>query len=94
VRHLATASGTDVPGYISELPAASAFTLEDGAVYQTYTTTLRGVEFLMGYYPILDRAPKGRDEATRSRPGFAAMTSTRTPLPARPGDIEERGMRI
>ena len=22
----------------------------------------RGVEFLMGYYPILDRAPKGRDE--------------------------------
>src|SRR5918995_2991333 len=36
VRHLATASGTDVPGYISELPAGSAFTLEDGAVYQTY----------------------------------------------------------
>ena len=62
VRHLATASGTDVPGYISELPAASAFTLEDGAVYQTYATTLRGVEFLMGYYAILDRAPKGRDE--------------------------------
>jgi predicted dithiol-disulfide oxidoreductase (DUF899 family) len=22
----------------------------------------RGVEFLMGYYPILDRAPNGRDE--------------------------------
>ena len=22
----------------------------------------RGVEFLMGYYPILDRTPKGRDE--------------------------------
>jgi predicted dithiol-disulfide oxidoreductase (DUF899 family) len=50
------------PGYISALPAASAFALEDGAVYQTYATTLRGVEFLMGYYPILDRAPKGRDE--------------------------------
>ena len=40
----------------------SVFTLQDGAVYQTYTTTWRGVEFLMGYYPILDRAPKGRDE--------------------------------
>ena len=29
---------------------------------QTYATGARGVEFLMGYYPILDRAPKGRDE--------------------------------
>ena len=40
----------------------SAFTLQDRAVFQTYATTWRGVEFLMGYYPILDRAPKGRDE--------------------------------
>ena len=61
-RQNATASGTDVGRYISEVPAASVFTLEDGAVYQTYGTTWRGVEFLMGYYPILDRAPKGRDE--------------------------------
>jgi predicted dithiol-disulfide oxidoreductase (DUF899 family) len=60
--HNAAASGTDVPAYISELPAASSFMLEDGAVYQTYATTFRGVEFMMGYYPILDRAPKGRDE--------------------------------
>ena len=58
----ATAAGTDVLGYLSESPAVSAFTLQDGAVYQTYATTWRGVEFLMGYYPILDRAPKGRDE--------------------------------
>jgi predicted dithiol-disulfide oxidoreductase (DUF899 family) len=58
----AAATGTDLLEYIAEIPAASAFTLEDGAVYQTYGTTLRGVEFLMGYYPILDRAPKGRDE--------------------------------
>ena len=43
-------------------PGFSAFVLEDGAVYQTYSTGWRGVEFLMGYYPILDRAPKGRDE--------------------------------
>jgi predicted dithiol-disulfide oxidoreductase (DUF899 family) len=46
----------------TESPAMSAFALQDGAVYQTYATTARGVEFLMGYYPILDRAPKGRDE--------------------------------
>jgi predicted dithiol-disulfide oxidoreductase (DUF899 family) len=58
----ADATGTDVLEYISEIPAASAFALQDGAVYQTYGTTWRGVEFLMGFYPILDRAPKGRDE--------------------------------
>jgi len=39
--------------------AVSVFTLQDGAVYQTYASTARGVEFLMGYYPILDRAPRG-----------------------------------
>jgi predicted dithiol-disulfide oxidoreductase (DUF899 family) len=61
-RQLAAASGTDVVAYISEIPAASAFAFQDGAVYRTYGTTWRGVEFLMGYYPILDRAPKGRDE--------------------------------
>ena len=58
----AAASGTDVLEYILEVPAMSAFTLRDGAVYQTYGTNWRGVEFLMGYYPILDRMPKGRDE--------------------------------
>jgi predicted dithiol-disulfide oxidoreductase (DUF899 family) len=31
-------------------------------VYQAYSTTGRGVEFLMPYYGILDRSPKGRDE--------------------------------
>jgi predicted dithiol-disulfide oxidoreductase (DUF899 family) len=61
-RQNATASGTDVAGYISEVPAASVFTLRDDVVYQTYVTTWRGVEFLMGYYPILDRVTKGRDE--------------------------------
>ena len=58
----AAAVGTDVLSYICEAPMVSAFALEDGAVYQTYTSTWRGLEFIMGYYPILDRAPKGRDE--------------------------------
>jgi predicted dithiol-disulfide oxidoreductase (DUF899 family) len=58
----AAASGTDVAGYLTQSPAVTVFTLHDGAVYQTYATAWRGVEFLMGYYPILDRAPKGRDE--------------------------------
>ena len=58
----AAATGTDVPGYLSESPAASVFVLDDGTVYQTYAATARGVEFLMNYYPILDRVPRGRDE--------------------------------
>jgi predicted dithiol-disulfide oxidoreductase (DUF899 family) len=62
LRQLATATGTDVAGYVSEAPGFSAFIKADGAVYHTYSTGARGLEFLMGYYPILDRAPKGRDE--------------------------------
>jgi len=58
----AAASGTDIAAYISELPATSVFARDGGAVYQTYATTFRGVEFLMPYYPVLDRVPKGRDE--------------------------------
>ena len=58
----AAASGTDLAGYLTEIPAMSAFALQDGTVYQTYGTTFRGIEFLMPYYPILDRAAKGRDE--------------------------------
>jgi predicted dithiol-disulfide oxidoreductase (DUF899 family) len=62
LRQMAEATGTDVAGYLSEGPGFSAFALANGAVYHTYSTQARGLEFLMGYYPILDRAPKGRDE--------------------------------
>ena len=58
----AEATGTDVAGYTRQAPGTSAFTLEDGAVYHTYSAFARGVEFLMPYYPVLDRAPKGRNE--------------------------------
>jgi predicted dithiol-disulfide oxidoreductase (DUF899 family) len=58
----ATAAGTDIYGYLTELFGFTAFVLEDSTVYQTYSTTGRGVEFLMPYYGFLDRAPKGRDE--------------------------------
>ena len=56
-------TGTDIYGYLTELFGFTVFTLEDGIVYQTYSTTGRGVEFLMPYYGFLDRAPKGRNEA-------------------------------
>ena len=55
-------SGTDIYGYLTELFGFTAFTLQDETVYQTYSTTGRGVEFLMPYYGFLDHAPKGRDE--------------------------------
>jgi predicted dithiol-disulfide oxidoreductase (DUF899 family) len=58
----ARAVGTDLVSYLAEGFGFSAFALEDGVVYQTYSTTGRGVEFLMSYYAILDRAPYGRDE--------------------------------
>jgi predicted dithiol-disulfide oxidoreductase (DUF899 family) len=62
LREMAAATGTDVAGYLTEEPGMSAFVFADGVVYHTYSTFARGTEFLMGYYPILDRAPKGRDE--------------------------------
>jgi predicted dithiol-disulfide oxidoreductase (DUF899 family) len=62
IDHMATSTGTDVVGFLSEGPGFSSFVFEDGVVYHTYSTTARGLEFVMGYYPILDRAPRGRDE--------------------------------
>ena len=59
---LAAATGTDVAGYLSEAPALSAFALEDGVVYHTYSAYARGVEIMLGFYPLLDRAPEGRNE--------------------------------
>src|SRR5688572_4584916 len=55
-------SGTDVATYTRERPGMSAFTLEDGVVYHTYSTYSRGVDGLWGMYQWLDRAPKGRNE--------------------------------
>ena len=62
VEHNARLAGTDPAGYMSESPGFSSFVLDDGVPYHVYTTTWRGLEFLMGYYPILDHAPKGRAE--------------------------------
>jgi predicted dithiol-disulfide oxidoreductase (DUF899 family) len=62
VEHNARMAGTDAAGYMTESPGFSSFVLEDGAAYHTYTTTWRGLEFVMGYYPVLDHAPKGRGE--------------------------------
>jgi len=54
--------GTDPATYIRERPGVSAFVLEDGVVYHTYSAYGRGVDGLWGMYQWLDRAPKGRNE--------------------------------
>lgn len=58
----AIASGTDLPGYFSEGHGISIFARDGGSVYHCYSSYARGTEFLMGFYAILDRVPKGRDE--------------------------------
>jgi predicted dithiol-disulfide oxidoreductase (DUF899 family) len=62
VEQNARASGTDPVGYLTESPGFSTFARDGDAIYHVYSTTWRGLEFLMGYYGILDRAPMGRDE--------------------------------
>jgi predicted dithiol-disulfide oxidoreductase (DUF899 family) len=63
---LAAQCGTDPAGYLAEGPVFSSFAISDGVVYQTYSTGARGLEFLMGFYGILDRAPLGRNEGDMS----------------------------
>jgi predicted dithiol-disulfide oxidoreductase (DUF899 family) len=58
----ASSSGTDIDGYFAEGHGVSTFAREGDTVYHCYSSYARGTEFLMGYYAILDRAPKGRDE--------------------------------
>lgn len=60
---IAAAVGTDVATFIRELPGMSAFVLEDGVVYHTYSAYSRGVDAVWGMYQWLDRAPKGRNES-------------------------------
>ncbi len=54
--------GTDLPTATREAPGMSAFALEDGVVYHTYSAYTRGLDSLWGMYQWLDRAPLGRNE--------------------------------
>jgi len=53
-----------VAGYLTEGFGFSAFVQDAGAVYQTYPTTSRGIEFLKGYYGFSTRCRKA---GTRAR---------------------------
>jgi predicted dithiol-disulfide oxidoreductase (DUF899 family) len=62
VEEFAAMTGTNVDTYTRERPGMSAFVLEEGFVYHTYSTYARGLDALWGMYQWLDRAPKGRNE--------------------------------
>ncbi len=62
VVRFAAMSGTGAASYMRERPGMSAFVLEDGVVYHTYSTYARGLDGLWGMYQWLDRAPRGRNE--------------------------------
>ena len=59
----AAMTGTDVATYMRQMPGMSAFALEDGVVYHTYSAYARGLDGLWGMYQWLDRAPLGRNES-------------------------------
>jgi predicted dithiol-disulfide oxidoreductase (DUF899 family) len=62
IAKLTSSVGTDWPTYRQEGPGVSAFVLEDGVVYHTYSAYERGIDGLWSMYQWLDRAPLGRNE--------------------------------
>jgi predicted dithiol-disulfide oxidoreductase (DUF899 family) len=54
--------GTDLATATREAPGMSAFALEDGVAYHTYSAYIRGLDGLWSMYQWLDRAPRGRNE--------------------------------
>jgi predicted dithiol-disulfide oxidoreductase (DUF899 family) len=62
VTTLAASVGTDSATYVREHPGMSAFALENGVLYHTYSAYARGLDVLWAAYQWLDRAPRGRNE--------------------------------
>lgn len=59
----AATTGTDPSTYLREREGMSAFVLQDGVVYHSYSSYSRGTDAIWGMYAWLDRAPKGRNES-------------------------------
>jgi predicted dithiol-disulfide oxidoreductase (DUF899 family) len=62
VKQIAQSTGTDVATYSRDRPGMSAFALQDGEVYHTYSAYARGLDAVWSAYAWLDRAPLGRNE--------------------------------
>jgi predicted dithiol-disulfide oxidoreductase (DUF899 family) len=80
-----TPAGAGLDLHETELMALSAFALEDGAVYHTYSCYDRGTDVLNPTWQLLDRAPKGRSlppgaewpSRRYEHPGYAPLGVTR-----------------
>jgi len=64
--------GTGWPTYRKEGLSLSAFALEDGVIYHTYSSFERGVDAISGMYPWPDHAPLGRTGRIGQRRALAA----------------------
>jgi predicted dithiol-disulfide oxidoreductase (DUF899 family) len=71
VEELAASCGTDLAGYVTtEAPGLSAFILEDGVVYRTYTCPPPHTSVfsaIMVYEQLLERTAKGHDDSVTLR---------------------------
>ena len=67
---LAASTGTDAATYTRERPGVSAFALDGGAVYHTYSAYARGLDPLIGTYQFLDLTPFGRGEGWGGMPNL------------------------
>jgi len=60
---IAASAGTDWATFTRQAPGMSAFAIEDGVVYHTYSAYARGLDGLWNLYQWLDRTPRGRNES-------------------------------
>lgn len=79
VSRFAATAGTNHATYKREMPGVSAFVLENGVVYHTYSAYSRGVDGLWNMYQWLDRAPRGRNENFDAEPWLRHHDTYGTP---------------
>lgn len=70
VSNFAAKCGTDPISFGQERPGLTVFARSGEEVHLTYSTTARGLEPLMMYYPILDRVPLRRQEGDPANPSW------------------------
>jgi predicted dithiol-disulfide oxidoreductase (DUF899 family) len=76
IEHNARATGTDPVSYVAEGFGFTTFVRDDDVVYHTYSTTARGLEFLMGTTRSSTTHRRGATRVRRGSSGSAGTTST------------------
>jgi hypothetical protein len=80
VARVAAMCGTDAATFTRERPGMSAFVLEGGVVYHTYSTYARGLD---GLWACTSGSTAPQRDATRPASGGVATTSTTSAEPSR-----------